>query len=126
MVVMGHAVLIPDVAVDRSFAAAGRPLAIIGGVDELRDIRRWVLGALDYMRGTQRDWAEVTHHTVTIAESLLCGAIDVKPLLSAQLKAEDEIRIRLTNEQAMMLRMARNAKKLLVDGGASTGKTVIA
>ncbi len=126
MVVMGHAVLFPDVAVDRSFSAAGRPLAIIGGVDELRDMRSWVLGALDYMRGSQRDWAEVTHDTVTIAESLLCGAIDVKPLLSAQLRAEDEIRIRLTNEQAMMLRVAGNAKKLLVDGGAGTGKTVIA
>jgi hypothetical protein len=59
----------------------------------------------------------------TIIEDLFCRPIDVRPLVSTRLQAEEVISIRLTQQQARLLRaLGTRTRAAICGGGAGTGK----
>jgi hypothetical protein len=61
-----------------------------------------------------------------LVEELFCKPIEVRPLVSRQLQDEEDVRIRLTEEQSLTLRHIRYRRRAAVFGGAGTGKTLLA
>ena len=126
-VAIGHAVIFPDMQVNGDFVAAGRPSAITGGFAQMQRMAEWVSGALKYWANRTSNLSHVTEKTVEIATEILCGrTIFAKPLLSTQLAAEEQVRLRLTDDQGRIIRCVRNRSRIVIDGGAGTGKTILA
>lgn len=121
----GHAVFFPDVRSSAPLAGPDRPIEIIGVKSDLLRLTDWISRVLRFWKGSQpADPLGV--QGVDIAEQILCSSIDVKPLLSIQLAHEEEVRIRLTEQQARVLRIIGGRHRALIGGGAGTGKTLIA
>lgn len=121
----GHAVLFPDVRSPAPFAGPDRPIEIIGVQSDLPRLADWISRILRFWTGS-RPTDPLGVQGVDIAEQILCSSICVKPLLSIALANEEEIRIRLTEQQARVLRVIGGRHRALVGGGAGTGKTLIA
>jgi hypothetical protein len=121
----GHAVLFPDVRSPAQLAGPDRPIEIIGGQSEFLRLSDWISRALRFWTGAH-SIDPLGSQGVDIAEQILCGSIDVKPLLSVVLEQEEEVRIRLTEQQARVLRIIGGRRRAVIGGGAGTGKTLIA
>lgn len=121
----GHAVLFPDVRSPAPFVGPDRPIEIIGVQSDLSRLTDWISRVLRFWTGS-KPTDPLGVQGVDIVEQILCGSIDVKPLLSIALAHEEEIRIRLTEQQARVLRVIGGRHRALIAGGAGTGKTLIA
>lgn len=121
----GHAVLFPDVRSPAPFIGPDRPVEIIGVHSDLPRLTHWIARVLRFWKGSQPT-DPLGLQGVQIAEQILCSSIEVKPLLSVELAHEEEVRIRLTEQQARVLRIIGGRHRALIGGGAGTGKTLIA
>jgi hypothetical protein len=121
----GHAVLFTDVRSPAPFAGPDRPIEIIGVQADIPHLTDWIARVLRYWRGSQ-PIDPLGEQGVDFAEQILCSSIDVKPVLSIALAHEEEARIRLTDQQARVLRVIGGRHRALIGGGAGTGKTLIA
>lgn len=121
----GHAVLFPDLSSAAPIVGPDRPLDIIGVREDLRKLNAWIARVVRYWTTSQATDAPGSRG-VNLAEQILCSSIDVKPLLSVALEQEEEVRIRLTDQQARVLRIIGGRSHALIGGGAGTGKTLIA
>lgn len=122
----GHGVVLADVDQPEEAASPESPREIIGGRLHLKDIRTWAEGVLRYWAGADANWFGLQAVGVKAAEEVLHGRILARPLLSAHLKAEEEIRVELTQQQSRILRGIGPRKRAAICGGAGTGKTLLA
>jgi hypothetical protein len=63
---------------------------------------------------------------IETAEQILHGRVEVRPLLSAVIGAEEQIRVQLTLQQSRVLRGLGSRRRAAICGGAGTGKTLLA
>src|SRR6185437_6824012 len=91
---------------------------------DLKGVRSWIDRVLRCWK--QSDTDSLGALGVDLVEQILCGSIEVRPLLSVQLAHEEVVRIRLTDQQARVLRIIGGRTRALIGGGAGTGKTLIA
>lgn len=124
-VVFGHAVFFPDLASPAPIAGPDRPMDIIGVRDDLRRLNDWIARVMRFWTPSQ-PVSPLGTQGVKLAEDVLCSSIDVRPMLSVALAQEEEIRVRLTDQQARVLRIIGGRRRALIGGGAGTGKTLIA
>ena len=68
----------------------------------------------------------LTPAAMALVEELFCKPREVRPLVSAQLKEEETIRIQLTEQQTRILRILGQRRRAAICGGAGTGKTLLA
>ncbi len=61
-----------------------------------------------------------------LVEDILCSSIVVRPALRSVLDDAEQTRLRLTTNQAKILRIIGGRKRAVISGGAGTGKTLIA
>ena len=122
--IIGHAVMLPDLNDSTALRAPDRPREIIGVNADLHAVGPWLDRVTrfwkrpgDDVRGTQG---------VRLIEDILCKSIDVRPVLRAAIDDAEMQRLRLTANQAKVLRTIGGRRRAVVSGGAGTGKTVLA
>lgn len=121
---LGHAVLLPDIASVTTIRLPECPDEIIGGNAALRDLAGWLDRVFRYWSGP--DYTPLGADGLRVVKRVLCNPIDVRPLLRDILAADNRLRIRLTNEQASVLRTLGRHKRAAIVGAAGTGKTILA
>jgi hypothetical protein len=122
--VIGHGVLLPDLLDAEGLVAPDRPRQIIGTGEDSLDPLRWLERLAKFWK--QEGETGLGAQGVKIVESILCSPVEIRPALGLQLKRTEEERIRLTKNQARILRTIGARKRAVIAGGAGTGKTLIA
>jgi hypothetical protein len=121
---LGHAVVFPDIHDATPLLGPDRQRDIIAVNADLADLVRWV-GRV--MRFWQRpNDTPLGGRGARVIEDILCSPIDVQAVLRAAIDHAEVQRIRLTVNQAKVLRTIGGRRRAVVSGGAGTGKTVLA
>lgn len=123
-VISGHAVFFPDLDNVTPLVGASRAQQIIGGQADLMQIQAWTAKAIAFWRTGQEQ--DLGQKGVQLVEEILCGSVEVRALLRAELAYAEAELLRLTEQQAKVLRIIGSRKRAVIAGGAGTGKTLIA
>ena len=100
------------------------PKEIVGNKSILKNAEKWLDNVYQFWDGS--DNTPLGDDGLQVIERILCQPIYVRPLLRDILEADDKKRIRLTNEQASVLRVLARHKRAAIVGAAGTGKTILA
>jgi len=122
----GHAAFFPDLENCTPLCLPHAPRSIIGDRLDIGSLGRWISGVFDYWKGQQTNWRPLGRDGIAIVEDVFCKPIDVRPLVSTLLEEEEVIRIRLTQQQARLIRALGMRRRAAICGGAGTGKTLLA
>ncbi|MGO7335704.1 UvrD-helicase domain-containing protein [Rhizobium leguminosarum] len=125
---IGHAVFVPDVGDGERLKGPDAPAEIIGDRNDLTALASWVDGAFRYWT-SQPDNPRTNPiglRGLDAARKIFARVVTTRPLLSARLEDEEHERISLTERQAIILDMLSRQRRVMVAGGAGTGKTLIA
>jgi len=123
-VTLGHAVMLPDIHDAQRLVGPDRPRPIIGVDTDMVALVPWLAQLQAFW--TQANEDPLGAQGVQLVEGILCSSVEVRPALRAVLDAAEQARIRLTTNQAKVLRILGNRKRAVIAGGAGTGKTLIA
>ncbi|UCA45435.1 UvrD-helicase domain-containing protein [Pseudochrobactrum sp. XF203] len=125
---LGHAAFFPDVDGVGGLVGPDAPLDIIGGRQDITLISQWVDRAFTYWAGPggQGGLSELGAGGVATVQRILARVSTTRPLVSARLVQEEQTRIELTERQAAILDLLSRQRRVMVAGGAGTGKTLIA
>ena len=121
---MGHAVLLPDIVDPIPFVGIDRPAEIVGVHGDLVNISSWVSKVMNFWK--DKDDVELGPKLVRVIENILCSSINVGPVMRASIDDIEEQRIKLTANQSKIFRVIAGRKRVIISGGAGTGKTVLA
>lgn len=121
---LGSAVVLPDIADARTVQGPDRPREIIGVGSDMNALAPWFERVIRFWRQVGED--ELGSQGVRLVEEILCRSIEVRPVLRSSLEDAEVQRIRLTTNQAKILRTIGGRKRAVISGGAGTGKTLIA
>ena len=123
-VVVGHAVFFPDISFSSTLVRSDCPAEIIGTAENLADIRTWVDAAFNFW--TRDGFSKPGVRGFDVIRKVLAKTIAVESLRSTRISSvEDEI-LTLTNDQLKLLSFIAARRRVLILGGAGTGKTVLA
>lgn len=123
-VTFGHAVAFPDLQDAAPLLGPDRGREIVATNADMQDMTQWVNRVMRYWH--QPVDAQPGVRGLRIIEDILCRPIDVRPVLRAAIDDAEAQRIRLTENQAKVLRIIAGRRRAVVSGGAGTGKTLIA
>ncbi|RWD70307.1 MAG: hypothetical protein EOS37_15210 [Mesorhizobium sp.] len=124
---IGHAAFFPDIGDGGRLQGPDAPPAIIGDRSDLARMTTWIEQAFAYWQGTSEGvLEEVGIRGIETVIEIFARTATTRPLLSARIKDEEEQRIRLTQTQAAVLDMLQRQRRVMIAGGAGTGKTLIA
>ncbi len=123
-VAFGHAVAFPDLQDAASLLGPDRSREIVAINADIQNLTQWVNRVMRYWH--QPVDARPGTRGLRIIEDILCRPIDVRPVLRAAIDDAEAQRIRLTDNQAKVLRIIAGRRRAVVSGGAGTGKTLIA
>ncbi len=121
---VGHAVFLPDISDPTPFVAMNRPLEIIGVNADLTNIFQWTQRVWKFSK--HADDMELGAKLVRVIENILCSSINVGPVMRAAMDDIEGLRIKLTANQSKMFRIIGGRRRVIISGGAGTGKTVLA
>lgn len=121
---LGHAVLFPDLDDVTSLAGPDRPRQIMGTRSSVATLNVWLSQVFDFWSGGVP--VGLGAAGIRFIDQLLCTPREVRPLLSHLLDEEEQEQIRLTEDQARVLRVLGRRNRVVVSGGAGTGKTLLA
>jgi hypothetical protein len=117
-----YAVLLPDCERPEEDLGPDMPLHIFGFTSDLDSLENWAESRL----GTQGDWDVLGKDGIAVVKDLLARSFELRVPLRAELALEaNEIRL-LTEQQFHILDFAKGLARLVVEGGAGCGKTVLA
>lgn len=123
-VTFGHAVVFPDLQDAAPLLGPDRGREIVATNADMQDLTQWVNQVMRFWH--QPVNAQPGARGLRIIEDILCRPIDVRPVLRAAIDDIEAQRIRLTENQAKVLRIIAGRRRAVVSGGAGTGKTLIA
>jgi hypothetical protein len=121
---LGHAVVFPDINDATSLQGPGRPRAAMGVGQDLMELRVWLDRVYRFWREDTND--PLGAQGVRLVEEILRRSIEVRPVLRSAIEDVEQQRIRLTANQAKVLRTIGSRRRAVISGGAGTGKTLIA
>lgn len=121
----GHAVFFCDLNDAARLIGPDRPEAIIGTKRDLEHVDKWIGRAIQFWEGKE-PFDPLGILGLSLIESIFCRSIEVRPLIAHSLHAEEQIRIRLTEQQARVFRILGGRRRAVISGGAGTGKTLLA
>lgn len=99
---------------------------IVGKKQDLPDIKMWLHSVVNFWNGKYPTNNKLGAAGMRLIEDIYCKPREVRPLLSTRLADEEQIRIKLTEEQSNRLRLLGRRKRAAISGGAGTGKTLLA
>lgn len=124
---IGHAAFFPDIGDAEKLRGPDAPLEIIGDSEDLGSLSGWITDALEFWRGpSANSLQELGTAGVAQIVALFARTVETKPLISARIRDEEARRIELTQRQAIVLDMLRRQRRVMIAGGAGTGKTLLA
>lgn len=121
---LGHAVVFPDINDSTPLQGPDRPRAIIGVGQDIVELGVWLDRVCRFWRQTGDD--PLRAQGVRLVEEVLRRSIEVRPALRSAIDDVEQQRIRLTANQAKVLRTIGGRRRAVISGGAGTGKTLIA
>lgn len=121
---IGHAVMFPDIGDPTPLIGPGRQRELVGANGDVQNIAPWFNRVMRFWRQANDD--ALGAQGIRLVEDILCKSIDVRPVLRATVDDVEQQRIRLTANQAKILRVIGGRRRAVVSGGAGTGKTVLA
>ena len=123
---LAHAALFPDLLQTKPLSSVEMPFEILGSGEDLKDILKWVESVFSYWRGSNDLYDSLGKNGVRIAETIFGKNISINPSLKLAIEQDTEIQIQLTEQQKNILRQLKRRKTAIIEGGAGTGKTVLA
>lgn len=124
---IGHAAFFPGIGNGRQLRGPDAPVEIIGDRNDMDDLQSWIVQALNYW--SQNDGnrlEELGQRGVDLLVAAFARRVSTRPLLSARIQDEELERIVLTQKQAEVLDILQRQRRVIIAGGAGTGKTLIA
>lgn len=123
-VTVGHAVMLSDIQDSVVLEATDRPREIIGTRKDMLALQNWLSRVHAFWQSGRDDGLSAAG--VRLVESVLCRSFEVQPVMRAVIDDAERQRIKLTNNQAKVLRTIGGCHRAIVAGGAGTGKTLLA
>jgi len=123
---LAHAVMFADIENAAPLTSPDMPINIIGTNRNIFDLKAWVTGVYDYWAGEQPIYDPLCINGVKVAEQIYGKQVSIQPSLRLLLETEIQKQIELTNQQKNILRQLKRRKEAVIEGGAGTGKTVLA
>lgn len=123
---IAHGALFPDLDNIAPLASPDIPLNILGANKNISDLKNWAISIFDYWAGKQPIFDRLEITGVKIAEQIYGKQISIQPSLRIVIEEEIQKQIELTNQQKNILRQLKRRKEAVIEGGAGTGKTVLA
>jgi hypothetical protein len=121
---LGQAVVFPDIYDATPLLGPDRQRDLIGINADLADVPRWVARVMQFWH--RHTDTPLGGRGARVVEDILCSPIDVRAVLRVAVEQAEERRVRLTAEQAKVLRTLGGRRRAVVSGGAGTGKTLLA
>lgn len=125
-ILIAHGALFPDISNINALSNHAIPKNILGGSDKLSDLKTWIISIFQYWAGEQPNYDKLEASGVTIASQIYGKQVTIQQSLASKIVTEIEQQIILTNQQKSILRQLRKRKEAIIEGGAGTGKTVLA
>lgn len=123
---IAHAALFPDIDDAGPLNGHDSPIEILGTNKVFNDIQSWCESIFTYWSGKEPNFTPLGPLGITIAKDIYGKKATIKSSLSVAIERESEIQIQLTNQQKNILRQLKRRSKAIIEGGAGTGKTVLA
>ena len=124
---LGHAAFFPDVGDAARLSGPASPSALIGDQNDLPALCSWVERAFDFWSTSDSgERVGIGQSGVGVFVETFARDATTRPLLSARLREEEDRRIELTDRQASILDLLKRQRRVMIAGGAGTGKTLIA
>nr|CAD6615063.1 hypothetical protein RKHAN_02781 [Rhizobium sp. Khangiran2] len=123
---VGYAVFLPDVGDAGRLKGPDAPGEIIGDRGDFGGLNAWVEEAYRYWAGAGEPTRPIGKNGVDALIALFARVATTRPLLSTRIADEDVVRLKLTERQASILDVLRRQRRVMIAGGAGTGKTLIA
>lgn len=121
---LGHAILLPDIDDVTPLVSQDRHQQFIGSRANADRLAQWLMDVFNFWdNGTP---AGLGPMGMKVIDELFCRTHEVRPLLCHELESEERERVKLTEEQARVLRALGRRHRVVVSGGAGTGKTLLA
>ena len=125
--VIGHAVFLPDVGDSQRLAGPDAPAEITGDASDLARLDAWLIGVMAFWKGEDRYRHDpIGPGGVAVVRQIFARSVAARPLLSARIGEEEERRLELTRRQIGVLDLLSRQRRVVISGGAGTGKTLIA
>lgn len=122
----GHAVLFPDVDDVDIFLHTDVKKPMIGGRNAVRNLQEWLDGVFDYWSSEYSNNNPIDQAGMECLLKLFASTVEAKPLMRRTIAWEEQQRIELLEEQKRILRCLESNNRVLIRGGAGTGKTLLA
>lgn len=123
---VGYAAFFPDVGDADRLRGPDAPGELIGDRRDLSALSAWVIQAFGYWAAGEGPVRPIGKNGIDVLVALFARAATTRPLLSARIADEDAERLTLTERQASILDVLRRQRRVMIAGGAGTGKTLIA
>jgi len=123
---IAHGALFPDIDRKNSLASPDIPLDTLGTNNNLNDLKTWAISIFEYWAGEKPIFDPLGITGVKTAELIYGKQISILPSLRMAIEEEVQKQIELTNQQKNILRQLKRRKEAIIEGGAGTGKTVLA
>ncbi|WP_457593028.1 NERD domain-containing protein [Hydrogenimonas sp.] len=125
-ILIAHGALLPDISNLNSLVSPDIPIDILGNSETLKDLKSWIISIFKFWAGEQPNYDPLELSGINIAKSIYGKEINIQPSLASIIENEIEQQILLTNQQKSILRQLKKRKEAIIEGGAGTGKTVLA
>ena len=126
---IGHAAFFVDIGDCGRLRGPDAPIEIMGDRGNMDNLAEWVTRVFSYWQadaGLARRIDEIGTSGVETIRQIFARAVTARPLLSARLEDEERTRLQLTEKQMVVLDFLARQRRVMIAGGAGTGKTVIA
>ena len=123
---LAHAVMFPDIDNVSQLATPEMVIQIIGSSRDLGNLNEWVASVFEFWAGENSDRQPLGVQGIKAAEQIYGKQVTIRASLRSIIEKEIEKQIELTNQQKNILRQIKRRKEALIEGGAGTGKTVLA
>jgi hypothetical protein len=125
-ILLAHAVMFPDIENAASLISPDMPINIIGTNKSIINLEKWITEVFDYWAGEQPVHDTLGKNGIKVAEQIYGKQVSIRPSLRSAIEEEIQKQIELTNQQKNILRQLKRRKNAVIEGGAGTGKTVLA
>jgi len=123
---LAHAALFPDVYEVSQLTSADISAEIVGGSRFLESLESWVESIFSFWAGNESNHEVLGSVGINAAKSIFGKSVSVNASLKSAIEKETKRQIELTTQQKVILRQLKKRKSALIEGGAGTGKTVLA
>jgi len=124
-ITVGYAAAFADVVV-KDDLRLDAPRELILDASDMSDLHAWTDRALRYLRGRRPGDSPLGPQGIEELIRLLSPSWDLRPLLGAEILAEEQELKRLTEEQFQMLDFLGRHRRAAISGCAGSGKTTLA